>query len=205
MIDALDECEREEDIQVILQLLPRVQESSSVCLRIFVTSRPELPIRLGFKQIANNHQDLILHEIPKPVIEHDISLFLKDRFARIKQERSLSPDWPGDDNIQALVTMAIPLFIFAATLCRFVGDMKWNPEKRLAIILKDQAVSQASKMDRTYLPILNQLLTGQDENESEQLVQEFREIVGVIIILASSLSVVALAQLLDIPKDDISN
>lgn len=206
VIDALDECDREADVRVILQQLPRVQELTSVRLQFFITSRPELPIRYGFKQIANeDHQDLVLHEIPRPVIEHDIDLFLKDRLARIRQERSLSPNWPGDDNIQTLVTMATPLFIFAATICRFVGDMRWNPEKRLAAILKDQAMSQVSKLDGTYLSILNQLLTGQDEDESEQLMREFREIIGVIIILRSPLSVSTLSRLLDIPKDDISN
>ncbi|KAA8652873.1 5'-methylthioadenosine/S-adenosylhomocysteine nucleosidase family protein [Aspergillus tanneri] len=32
------------------------------------------PIRLGFKQISGNHQDVDLHEIPKPMIQRDISL-----------------------------------------------------------------------------------------------------------------------------------
>ena len=50
VIDALDECEREEDIQVILQLLTQTRGLGPVLLRIFVTSRPELPIRLGFKK-----------------------------------------------------------------------------------------------------------------------------------------------------------
>ena len=81
LIDTLDECEGEDDVRVILQLLPRLQRLISVHLRVFVTSRPELPIRLGFKQIANDdHQDLVLHEIPRPVIEHDIALFLKTNF-----------------------------------------------------------------------------------------------------------------------------
>ena len=83
--------------------------------------------------------------------------------------------------------------------------MRWDPEERLAVIIKDQAASQVSKMDRTYLSILNQLLTGQDENESELLMREFREIVGVLVILKSPLSVVALSRLLDIPEDDIIN
>lgn len=51
VFDDLDECEREEDIKTILRLLARLKDLSSVCLRIFVTSRPELPIRLGFKNV----------------------------------------------------------------------------------------------------------------------------------------------------------
>lgn len=101
--------------------------------------------------------------------------------------------------------MAVPLFIFAATICRFVGDPKWRPEKRLDKFFQDPALMSASKMDRTYQPILNQLVAGQDGDDSEELVEEFQRIIGVIILLATPLSVITLAQLLDMPQGDISN
>jgi type II secretory pathway predicted ATPase ExeA len=62
VIDALDECDREDDMQII-RLLLTLQDYESVRLRIFLTSRPDLPIRLGFKQ-NNNHKDVVLHELP---------------------------------------------------------------------------------------------------------------------------------------------
>ncbi|KAB8227880.1 uncharacterized protein BDW43DRAFT_323428 [Aspergillus alliaceus] len=40
VIDALDECDQEDDVRVILRLLPRVQKSSSLQLRFLLTSRP---------------------------------------------------------------------------------------------------------------------------------------------------------------------
>lgn len=49
VIDALDECDGEKDIQLLLQLFSQIRGPSSVQLRVFVTSRPELPIRLGFQ------------------------------------------------------------------------------------------------------------------------------------------------------------
>ncbi|KOS44725.1 hypothetical protein ACN38_g4304 [Penicillium nordicum] len=202
VIDALDECNREEDVKVLLQLLPRMRESGApVC--IFLTSRPELAIRLGFKQIDNEHQDLILHEVPEQVIKDDLSLFLNNRFAKIRYERALAPDWPGDERIEALVALSAPLFIFAVTVCLFIGDRNWSPEKRLASIIQDKALNRTSRLDRTYLPILNQLLTGEDEDESKQLLQEFQDIVGIIVLLASPLSINGLSRLLNIPKGDI--
>ena len=39
VIDALDECDRKEDMQSILQLLSRIKDLTSVSLRIFLTSR----------------------------------------------------------------------------------------------------------------------------------------------------------------------
>ena len=53
VIDALDECEREEDIRAILQLLARTKDLGMISLRVLVTSRLELPIRLGFKQMSD--------------------------------------------------------------------------------------------------------------------------------------------------------
>ncbi|KAJ9656035.1 hypothetical protein H2201_008661 [Coniosporium apollinis] len=212
VVDALDECEREGDIRTILRLLPQTKDVRSVCLRIFVTSRPELPIRLGFKDMSGGtYQDLVLHEIPKATIEHDVSAFLKHELTRIRAEHSkirpqhlLSPDWPGESNIQALVEMAIPLFIFAATVCRFVGDQRGNPKKRLGSILEYQTASWASKLDRTYLPILEQLLLDQDEAEKESRAREFREVVGAVVLLADPLSIISLASLLNIPEEDVT-
>ena len=131
--------------------------------------------------------------------------------ARIKNEYNirfpdsqLPPDWPGDEKIQALAAMAVPLFIFAATVCRFVGDHRWNPKKRLATVL-EQTASQASNLDRTYLPVLQQLVDGCTDSEKKSLAREFREIIGSIIILADPLSTSSLASLLDISKEDIDS
>ncbi|KAI9857277.1 MAG: hypothetical protein M1813_008315 [Trichoglossum hirsutum] len=203
VVDALDECEREKDIEVILQLLARFKDVRPISLRIFVTSRPELPIRLGFKQISDGiYQDILLHEVQKESIEGDITLFLEHELREIRMRRSLSSDWPTKDQIQTLAQMAIPLFIFAATACRYIGDKRDNPRKRLNLVLGYQKT--ASKLDKTYLPILNQLVDDEDEENKERWASEFQEIVGSIVVLESPLSVVSLAHLLGIPKDDVS-
>jgi hypothetical protein len=204
VIDALDECEREEDVRTILQLLSRTKDISPVSLRVFVTSRPELPIRLGFKQMSDGtYQDLILHDVPKKTIGHDIALFLEHELGKIREQRSLSLDWPGKGQILALVEMAIPLFIFAATACRYIGDKRDNPKRRLDIVLQYQTATKVSKLDQTYLPILNQLFD-EDEVDKERRTSEFREIVGSIVVLESPLSIASLAHLLNIPQDDVN-
>jgi hypothetical protein len=96
IIDALDECEREQDIRTILQLLARTKDIQLVPLRIVITSRPELYIRLGFKEMPNGtYQDLVLHEVSKSTIEHDIRLFLEHKLGAIRKSRMLSSDWPS--------------------------------------------------------------------------------------------------------------
>ncbi|CAG7929021.1 unnamed protein product [Penicillium olsonii] len=207
VIDALDECENDQDIRNIIRLLPLLQKAKAVRLRIFLTSRPELPISLGFADIKNrDYQDVALHEMPEEVIESDISLFIRDRFAQIKYSRNIYEDWPSHDVIQQLVTMSVPLFISAATVCRYIENSKWEPKLRLAELLTDQT-KYVSRMDKTYMPILTRLLDDQDSNESEQqqLLLEFHKIVGAIILLASPLSINALSLFLDMGADQISN
>jgi len=97
--------------------------------------------------------------------------------------------------------MAIPLFIFAATICQFIKDRKYNSlEEQLAKVLKYQTRSQESKLDATYLLVLNQLLVGLTTSERHHLAREFREVVSSIVILARPLSTASLAQLLGISK-----
>ena len=212
VVDALDECEREGDVTTILHLLSQTKNLKSIRMRIFLTSRPEFPIRLGFTRMSSDtHQDVILQDIPQITIKHDISAFLRDGFTKIREDynclhpsdASLPSSWPGEDHIQALTEMALPLFIFAATVCRFVGDPKWNPKNRLADVLKYQMSRQASKLDKTYLPVLNQLLIDLTDSEKENLAQEFREIVGSVIVLADPLSTSSLAGLLGIDIETI--
>ncbi|KAB8237945.1 uncharacterized protein BDW43DRAFT_321130 [Aspergillus alliaceus] len=206
VIDALDECDKEDDVRIILQLLFKLLEIESVHLRVFLTSRPELPIRFGFKQ-NKNHLDLVVHELPAPVIEHDIRLFLKHKLSEIQDERSLPPAWPGNETIEELVQMAVPLFIFAATACRFIKKGT-HPKKRLQKLLEFQPTTATTQMDKIYLPVLNQL-TGDEEGNSKELVEELQDIVGVIIVLTPPpppppLSIESLARLLQISAGDIS-
>lgn len=215
VIDALDECDGDQSIREILHLLAKMRELTTIHMRVFLTSRPELAIRLGFNNMsANAHEDMVLQDIPPATIEQDISAFLKAEFAKIKSdynlvcspEALLSSDWPGDDSIRALTTMAVPLFIFAATICRFIGDRwKWNPNKRLNDVLEYRTSGQSTQLDQTYLPVLKQLEVGRSESQIEELSQEFTKIIGSIVVLADPLPTSMLANLLGTSKEDVDS
>lgn len=113
-IDALDECDPDDDVRTIMQLLPQLRQA--LVLRIFLTSRPELAIRLEFSEMCDDHQQgYVLHEISEEVVTRDIDLFLNHRLLRIRKTQSLPDDWPGTANIAALVTLSVPLFTFTRT------------------------------------------------------------------------------------------
>ncbi|KAI0410696.1 hypothetical protein F5X98DRAFT_385143 [Xylaria grammica] len=59
VVDALDECDRDEDVKRLIYLLSRANAFNPPCLRIFLTSRPELPIRLAFMRLSNPLSSMI--------------------------------------------------------------------------------------------------------------------------------------------------
>lgn len=217
VVDALDECEKESDIKTILDLWSLIPQIMTNRLRLFLTSRPELPIRLGFKNMSVNayqdmsleaYQDIILYDaVPRTTIQHDISTFLKDAFSKFRKNYNADPpsgtlldhNWPGDRVLEAVVDMAVPLFIVAATLYRFVSDVNYDPKEQLDTILKFHGTGQLEQMEQTYLPVLTQLsATFNSSRDKEKLYQEFRMIIGSIVILAEPLSRKSLAVLLQI-------
>ncbi|RAK86488.1 hypothetical protein BO79DRAFT_177352 [Aspergillus costaricaensis CBS 115574] len=197
VVDALDECE-ERSIETIIRLLPRVQESKTIQLKVFITSRPEHPIFEGFEQIEGEHKDVVLHEIQRPTIKHDMALFFEDRLSKVRKNKNLEDKWPGETKTQALIDMAIPLFIFAETVCRLLGDYRWDPDNSLNDILKRQYNN--SNLDKTYLPVLDKLLEGQDRRAQNELVKQFRQVVGAIVALESPLSIASLSKLINMKE-----
>ncbi|KAF5698294.1 G beta WD-40 repeats containing protein [Fusarium mundagurra] len=202
VIDALDECDQEADIRLLINIFS-LAKTLRPHLRVFLTSRPELPIRLGFGEVQGSYQDLVLHDISAQVVEHDIIVFLDDEFKKIRHdfnmtvgdERKLPPDWPGRPIVQRLARMAVPLFIFAATVCRFVGDRKRDsPPVQLRKVLDYEIKGHVSQLDRTYGPVLRSLITDVSENDKTQIINDFKMIVGSIVILANPLSVWAFPQ-----------
>lgn len=213
VVDALDECDTVEHVRLIIYLLSQAKHFTSVRLKAFVTSRPELAIRLGFEDICGQYEDLVLHQIPPVIIEHDIMLFLKHEFAVIRQDynksvssnRQLPPSWPGTEKFQQLVSMSVPLFIFAATVCRFVQDRRiGGPKEQLAKIL-DHQTGQKSSLDATYLPIVDGLVARLSDIEKREVSKRFKQVVGSIVILASPLSTPSLASLLAMSPDAIED
>ncbi|KAI1174792.1 vegetative incompatibility protein HET-E-1 [Nemania sp. FL0916] len=213
VIDALDECDKDGDIRAIIHLLSQVKAIPSVRLRTFLTSRPELPIRLGFRKVHGGYQDLVLHQMPQQIVTHDLRVFFDLELTRIHEEYNdssfedaqLPSDWPGQ-HVDALVRKAYPLFIVAATICRFLDPTRSNPDDQLRKLLNSQTIGQASdQLASTYLPVLDQLIFDQPDVTKQHILETFRDIVGTIILLARPVSARTLSQILQISLPDIQN
>jgi hypothetical protein len=208
VVDALDECEGEDDIRAIIQLLAEVRLRSLSTLQILATSRPELPIRHGFATIPNDgRQIFMLHDISGRIVDQDISLFLKHSLIRIAGERRLDPGWPGDETIGRLVQRASGLFIWAATTCRFIsqGQGRRFTSERLSAILASTSSSSAPEkhLDDIYLTVLwHSIPPYFTDDERNRHYSMMGSVLGSLVILFSQLSATSLALLLGIDNDD---
>jgi NACHT domain len=195
VIDALDECEDERDVTFILKLLASASTITAIQLRVLVTSRPETPIRLGFREMAGIlHRDLVLHNVPQEIINHDITVYFQQELKDIELSAEI---------IACLTEKACGLFIWAATACRFIRNGKRVASKRLSLILEGGKSERnpEKELDQIYKKVLSDSISGDyDEDEKEELFDLFRTIVRAIVALSSPLSAGALARLLKKPK-----
>jgi hypothetical protein len=203
-VDALDECDSDSNIRIIVQLLAEARSLTRVRLRVLLTSRPEVPIRHGFYQIPDaEHQDVVLHNISRSIVDHDITLFLQHNLQLIAHERCLHAGWPDAETLVQLVQSACGLFIWAATACRFVRDGKRFAARRLETILRNDGKAAAAPekhLNEIYTTVLENSIQEYADEEKEEQCRGIRYILGSIVALFSPLSAQSLDQLLDVAE-----
>ncbi|KAI9862929.1 MAG: hypothetical protein M1813_004102 [Trichoglossum hirsutum] len=202
VVDALDECENEDDIRIIINLLSEARLLRTIRLRILITSRPEVSIRQSFNEIPDTeHHDFILHDISRSIVDHDIRVFIEYHLKTVREKRMFDLGWPGGETVKALVQHASGLFIWAATACRFIKDGRRFTEKRLATILGADISTTAPEkgLDTIYLKVLqNSIRIDFDEHETNEHCGILRKVLGAIVTLFASLSIDSLARLVNI-------
>jgi cob(I)alamin adenosyltransferase len=208
VVDALDECDNDDNIRIIIHLLAEVRSLKTVRIRVFMTSRPEVPIRNGFIQMPDaEHQDFILHNISQLIVNHDIRIFLEHNFKLIAKEGYLAASWPGTEIIERLVQNASGLFIWAATACHFIRQGKRFAAKRLDEISahSSTAINAPEKhLNKIYITVLRHCISPDyTDEEAEELVSMLKSVLGSIATLLSPLSTRSLSKLLDKLQDDL--
>jgi hypothetical protein len=210
VIDVLDECREENEIAFVLQLLSETSQLDiGQQLLIFLTSRPEIPIRCGIVNIpAAQRRHLILQCIDSTVVSQDLHTYFEHSFNVIRRERALPSQWPGADGLRQLVSKAGGLFIWAATACRFVHEGRRFAVKRLADLLQPGASTTASgserALDNIYMLVLRSAISeGYSDDDEAAFCLTLRTVLGAIAVLSSTLSAPSMALLLGLPEDDV--
>ncbi len=156
------------------------------------------------------HQDCILHRMSKDVIEHDISIYILYKFERIRNNRGLLSNWPKVEDINSLVKNANGLFIYAATICRFVD--RRHPEKQLSSILRyigssppTLRTSPTQSLDKIYSQVLKSaIFRSYDEEDREEILDLFKQTVGSTVIISDTLPTTALTRLLGLQIGEVN-
>ncbi|PYI27950.1 WD40 repeat-like protein [Aspergillus indologenus CBS 114.80] len=205
VVDALDECVEMEIpniIKIFTQGFTKSRSKSTQPFRVFITSRPETVVRAGFENTDKAIlYDLALDRVPEAQIKRDIRTYIEHCMREIRDSKRLEKHWPGDDNILELATRADRLFIYAATICRHLQKAIY-PKKGLERILDANPWDSSTKaLNEVYAQILGNYLSSGNEDEIDDQIILFQQIVGTIITLSEPLSICSLAALLHIEAD----
>jgi hypothetical protein len=207
VIDALDECDNDKNIRIILQLLAEARSLKRVRLRVFLTSRSEVPIRYGYYQLPETERyDLVLHNISPPIVDHDITIFLKYNLRLIGEEHDQDVGWPGAEVVETLVQSASGLFIWAATACRFIHEGLFADERLRTLLQGDTSVPATPEehLNEIYITVLqNSIRLELSQQDKERFYNMLRHILGSVVALSSPLSINSLSRLLVTPKQRV--
>lgn len=159
ILDGLDECEDWELQQDILRLFIDGVRVHNLPVRILIASRPEPHIRevlqmTGMFAICR-HLELSADERAY----EDIRTYLRDKFSKIHSEYStrgidLGAVRPAQQVLDHLVKKSSGIFIYAATIIRFVSDQYSHPQEQLDLVLSLDPETTAP-LDDLYIQILS--------------------------------------------------
>lgn len=200
-LDALDECDDLDDIRLLLRLLGETRRLEGLGFRVLATSRPETLIRLGFGEMKHiAYHELALHDLPPAIVDQDIEKFVRYELSQIKADRRLPSSWPGEDKIRIITTRADRLFIYAATVCRYVnGPRQLSPSVRLDQVCEGSTTKHKSTdmLDEMYLMILGSSMRDDfSAQEAQEVTLRLRQVVGSVVLLFENLSAKELTRVL---------
>ncbi|QRV90210.1 Vegetative incompatibility protein HET-E-1 [Ceratobasidium sp. AG-Ba] len=151
VIDALDECSHEASVAQILEVL--LANALELPVKFFVTSRPEATIsnRMSREAPRGIRREMRLHELAHSVVQGDIRTYIK---CKLESHLTLS-----NTDLDALVNRSGVLFIYAATVIRYVSNKDFaRGQTRLQEVLNIHAVSSDGStrdIDALYTAILD--------------------------------------------------
>ncbi|KAG9024220.1 hypothetical protein FS837_005444 [Tulasnella sp. UAMH 9824] len=150
VVDALDECEDVDYAVNFVKLLDEISSSLPANVKFLLTTRPETPLIRALEPRPWHALDLD----QATSVDDDIAAFLEHGFSKIRRDREeyeLEVDWPGPDNMGAILQMSQGLFQWARTAIEYM--MEGSPQDRLQEILNLPGICDG--MDNLYLTILS--------------------------------------------------
>lgn len=211
VIDALDECEDVNHIEILLKLLKRVEDVLTARIRILVTSRPDPPLIAGFDDMSNDLlDDVQLEQAQVTSIKTDLQTYidyeltgLHPKYTKQNPFSTLSRAWFSQNDISLLVDKSHPLFIVAYTLCQLLLLSNTPQEDLRTLLSQTHLHGLATGLESVYLPVLRQTLAKAKGRSREEKISTLKHFIGSLVLLYEPLSVISLSKLLDVSIQDI--
>ncbi|CAE6385395.1 unnamed protein product [Rhizoctonia solani] len=197
VIDALDECTDPKSTELVIRMLLR--HASKLPIRFLLMSRPEPAISNAILSKDNGSTPTLhLHSLEEQLVKADIKRYLTVSLARVK---------PTDDQIEWLVEQAGALFIYAATLVRYIlaTELGVDPAARLKSILATRTTGATKKhraIDNLYGAILEPVLQGEGREEYE--VKAIQQVLWTVVCVQEAVTLKTLAILAQLDEDKVS-
>lgn len=210
IVDALDECDDEKDVGMLIECFAStIANVKEIPIRIFITSRPELPIHLTISRVSINlRQHFTLHSIEQAIVDGDLRIYYQHHLSQLSQRYMWNQHIILDDVIQLLVEKTHGLFIYAATACRFIKEGGRNSEKRmLNLSASGSSTSEAEKeLDNIYTTVLESSFRAElSSKEAVELQPEFQKIVGSVMVLFDTLALTDLVDIINGQKERVES
>ncbi|KAG8791779.1 hypothetical protein FRC12_008122 [Ceratobasidium sp. 428] len=167
VIDALDECDDQGGVSRVITTL--LSHAAGLPVKFFVTSRPEPKIidQMRKKRAEKVRRELRLHELNSTVVRQDIATYLTVK---------LAPAELSDTELNVLVQRSGVLFIYAATVVRFIEfDDFSGCKQRLRLVLDASATltnESDEALDDLYTAILKTALERKGLTRAEKAAME---------------------------------
>ncbi|KAJ4249129.1 hypothetical protein NW762_012463 [Fusarium torreyae] len=209
VVDALDECDDNNNIVMIVQLLAELQTLGKPPLRVLLTSRPQTRIKDTLAQMMDfTLHETVLHDISPDTVNGDIIRFLGHKLRLIRETGVENDDWPGDQAIAQLAQHAANLFIWASTACSFIEDGP-IPDESLQLLLQGAAeigdeASPEEHLDAIYRTVLRSAIQSNwTVRKKAGLLDLLKHVLGSIVTLFAPLALEPLSKLIDTPKPKV--
>ncbi|KAF4613911.1 hypothetical protein D9613_008174 [Agrocybe pediades] len=200
VIDALDECSNVSATGLFLDVLLNYA-TTHLPIKFMVASRPE-PVIVEKMQAPNFSPSVLrLHDIEQSLVEADIKQYLQGALC------TMSPA-PSLDVIKQLTRRSGKLFIYAATVARYVNPegVKVNSQKRLKMILgisSSSANLQYRDLDNLYTGILSSAFDKQNFEEEELKIAAL--LLRTVICALEPMTQSALSTILALEQEDVAS
>ncbi|KAI0743253.1 hypothetical protein BC629DRAFT_1599649 [Irpex lacteus] len=217
IIDALDECIDDKSTSAILNLLSQhAARLPHLKVKFFITSRPESHIRAAFRltPLEELTDVMVIHKVAADSINQDIRLFLDHNFLRIAKPRSdfdVTEIWPEPKEVNTLVIASAGLFIFAATIIKYIDARHEDPKARLNEIINfkefralasdtSPSAHPFDELDKLYLQVLKQSSAGNNMDKEAR-----KAILGLVVVACAPVSIATIAGILNLDPGKVRN